>query len=35
VTMLLAFVILGERLSRRQWAGVLFIFAGIILINYL
>jgi len=33
VTLLLAFVILRERLSRRQWAGVALIFAGIVLIN--
>ncbi len=33
VTLLLAFVILGERLSRRQWVGVALIFIGIVLIN--
>ena len=33
VTLVLAFVILRERLSRRQWAGVALIFAGIVLIN--
>jgi len=33
VTLILAFVVLGERLSRRQWAGVALIFAGILLIN--
>jgi len=33
VTLLLAFVVLGERLSRRQWLGVAMIFAGIVLIN--
>jgi drug/metabolite transporter (DMT)-like permease len=33
VTLLLAFVILRERLSRRQWVGVALIFAGIVLIN--
>ncbi len=33
VTLILAFVFLGERLARRQWAGVGLIFAGILLIN--
>jgi len=33
VTLILAFAILGERLSRRQWVGVGMIFAGILLIN--
>jgi len=33
VTLILAFAILGERLSRRQWVGVGMIFAGIVLIN--
>jgi drug/metabolite transporter (DMT)-like permease len=33
VTLLLAFVILRERLSRRQWVGVALIFAGIVFIN--
>jgi len=34
VTLVLAFIILGERLARRQWAGVGLIFAGIVLINF-
>ena len=34
VTLLLAFIFLGERLARRQWFGVGFIFAGILLINF-
>ncbi|HKO05180.1 MAG TPA: DMT family transporter [Candidatus Acidoferrales bacterium] len=33
VTLLLAFVFLGERLHRRQWIGVALIFTGILLIN--
>jgi len=33
VTLLLALVVLGERLSKRQWMGVGMIFAGILLIN--
>jgi drug/metabolite transporter (DMT)-like permease len=33
VTLLLALVVLRERLSRRQWFGVALIFAGILLIN--
>jgi drug/metabolite transporter (DMT)-like permease len=33
VTLLLAYVVLRERLSRRQWLGVALIFAGILLIN--
>lgn len=33
VTLLLAYVVLRERLSRRQWTGVALIFAGILLIN--
>jgi drug/metabolite transporter (DMT)-like permease len=33
VTLLLALVVLGERLSRRQWAGVALVFAGILLVN--
>jgi len=33
VTLLLALAILRERLSRRQWIGVVLIFAGVILIN--
>lgn len=33
VTLLLAFVLLGERLARRQWAGVLVIFAAIALVG--
>jgi drug/metabolite transporter (DMT)-like permease len=33
VTLILAFVFLSERLARRQWIGVAFIFAGILLIN--
>jgi drug/metabolite transporter (DMT)-like permease len=32
-TLVLALVVLKERLSRRQWAGVVLIFAGILLIN--
>ena len=34
VTLMLAFVFLGERLARRQWVGVGLIFAGILLINF-
>jgi drug/metabolite transporter (DMT)-like permease len=34
VTLVLAFVFLGERLARRQWFGVGLIFAGIVLINF-
>lgn len=34
VTLILAFIFLGERLARRQWMGVGLIFAGILLINY-
>jgi drug/metabolite transporter (DMT)-like permease len=33
VTLLLALVVLRERLSSRQWLGVALIFAGILLIN--
>lgn len=33
VTLLLALLILGERLSRRQWVGVVLIFTGVVLIN--
>jgi len=33
VTLLLAMIVLGERLSKRQWAGVALIFVGIVLIN--
>jgi len=33
VTLLLAWVVLRERLAPRQWAGVVSIFAGIVLIN--
>ena len=33
VTLLLALVVLRERLSARQWLGVALIFAGILLIN--
>ena len=33
VTLVLAFIVLGERLSRRQWAGVALIFVGVVLIN--
>jgi drug/metabolite transporter (DMT)-like permease len=33
VTLVLAFFVLDERLSRRQWAGVALIFVGIVLIN--
>ncbi|HXZ19733.1 MAG TPA: DMT family transporter [Candidatus Acidoferrales bacterium] len=33
VTLVLAFIFLGERLARRQWFGVGLIFAGILLIN--
>jgi drug/metabolite transporter (DMT)-like permease len=33
VTLVLAFFVLGERLSRRQWVGVALIFVGIVLIN--
>ena len=34
VTLVLAFIFLGERLARRQWFGVGLIFAGILLINF-
>ena len=34
VTLMLAYVLLGERLARRQWFGVGMIFAGILLINF-
>lgn len=33
VTLILAFFVLRERLSPRQWAGVALIFAGILLVN--
>lgn len=33
VTVLLAFAFGGERLSRRQWAGILVIFLGVALVN--
>src|SRR5208282_3743243 len=33
VTVGLAATVLGERISRRQWAGVAAIFAGIVLIG--
>lgn len=34
VTLILAFLFLGERLVRRQWFGVGLIFSGILLINF-
>jgi len=33
VTVILAYVVLGERLSRRQWGGVAIIFSAIALIG--
>lgn len=33
ITVILAFVILGERLARHQWSGVVLIFAAVIMIG--